>query len=595
MRNSQVIVAMGLAFTSLLGEVSESHARSGGPDDGYAGQPGGSTCVACHNSFALNSGRGSLVIEGLPERYRPGETYQLTVQLSDPDARRWGFELTVADGNRRRAGSITVTDNRNTQLSDRGGNNLQYLKHTSNGTFRNQAGGAQWSFRWTAPDQDLGEIGFYVAGNASNNNGNTDGDRIYATSALRSAEEPPPPPDEFVLRLAAGWNLVSSPVIPSDPALQALMAPLLEAGALIIIRNVAGQAFSPEGGRLEAWNPLNAYQIKVSRESEVLFSGTYLASDTTFTLSDGWNFLAFPRLDSVHVTEAFEGWGGELVMVKDNWGRVYIPGFRVQQLGYVHPGEAWMVNVAVDAPRNFTWPQVGGQRPQPPSPAPQPRHFAAPAPTGRSMTIIVTAWEERLAEPGRDEFIPEEGDEVAVGDGQGNWFGAAVVAGDTLVLTAWGDDDVTAEAVEGFRADDVVVFRYWSAAADSEYQVEPRLSDAAEVHYADDALAQVTLVRELPNSVTGRAGLPATSALLTLQPNPFNQAAELRFTLSNSSYVRVGVWTLDGRLLEIVRAGNFAAGEHQVVVSARGLPAGVYLVGVETGGRRWHTKAAVLK
>src|SRR5690349_3430990 len=57
-----------------------------GPDVGYAGAPGrpdrGRACTECHNSFALNSGPGSVRILGAPARYVPGQTYDLMVQVA---------------------------------------------------------------------------------------------------------------------------------------------------------------------------------------------------------------------------------------------------------------------------------------------------------------------------------------------------------------------------------------------------------------------------------------------------------------------------------------------------------------------------------
>src|SRR4030042_929608 len=86
-----------------------AYPHSDGPPDGYTGAPNEQTCVSCHNTYELNSGRGSLHLEGLPITYAVGVTYELSVRVVDPDASRWGFELTIMDQDRRRAGEITVT------------------------------------------------------------------------------------------------------------------------------------------------------------------------------------------------------------------------------------------------------------------------------------------------------------------------------------------------------------------------------------------------------------------------------------------------------------------------------------------------------
>ncbi len=159
-------------------------AFSSGPPDGLTGAPGEGTCINCHGTFPLNSGSGNLSLSGLPAEYVPGETYAVTLTLADPDAMRWGFELTVLDDAGTRAGMLAVTD-AGTQLSS--GSDRDYLKQTSAGTAPGTADQKSWDFDWTAPDAGAGPVTIHVAGNAADNDGSNAGDRIYATS-LGAAE-----------------------------------------------------------------------------------------------------------------------------------------------------------------------------------------------------------------------------------------------------------------------------------------------------------------------------------------------------------------------------------------------------------------------
>jgi len=150
-------------------------AFSSGPPDEKTGAPGENNCTQCHNSFPVNSGNGNFTIDG-PAMYLAGETYTITVSLSDPDQARWGFEFTPLN-----LGVIFITDGTNTQQSFSGGKT--YVKHTSTGTFAGTPDGpVSWSFDWTAPADPPDSIIFYAAGNAANNNGSTSGDYIYTTS-----------------------------------------------------------------------------------------------------------------------------------------------------------------------------------------------------------------------------------------------------------------------------------------------------------------------------------------------------------------------------------------------------------------------------
>jgi len=162
------------------------YGNSAGPLDGLTGAPGESNCTACHASFPLNSGAGQLAVNGLPQAYVPERTYALEIQLSDPDAIRWGFEFTVLDAQGSSAGTLAPTDGA-TQVSTGGAFLRTYAKHTSAGTQLNQAGSATWLVDWTAPVAGVGDVTLYMAGNAADGSFSSLGDRIYTGS--RAAAE----------------------------------------------------------------------------------------------------------------------------------------------------------------------------------------------------------------------------------------------------------------------------------------------------------------------------------------------------------------------------------------------------------------------
>lgn len=170
-------------------------AYSGGPPNNYANNPpNSSNCSTCHSSFGVNSGNGEFLISLGVEEYTPGETYEVSVTLTDPGQSRWGFELTVQDDSNFMAGSFAVTDATNTQLADQGGDSPDFMKQTSAGTY-NGDGSATWTFDWTAPESGSGDVTFYASGNAANGDFGTAGDYIY-TIALpipEAASEANPP------------------------------------------------------------------------------------------------------------------------------------------------------------------------------------------------------------------------------------------------------------------------------------------------------------------------------------------------------------------------------------------------------------------
>jgi hypothetical protein len=166
----------------VLGLAAMSYAFDTGPNQGYTGAPGDfGDCTSCHDTFGVaNVGPGGVTINQAPGVYEPGQSYMMQVALQDPQARRWGFELTGIDSQGNRAGTFTPLSS-DTQIASTGPSvlNRQYIEHTLLGTFPGTTGGHTWQVQWTAPAADAGAIHFYVAGNAANDDGTDQGDYIY--------------------------------------------------------------------------------------------------------------------------------------------------------------------------------------------------------------------------------------------------------------------------------------------------------------------------------------------------------------------------------------------------------------------------------
>ena len=75
---------------------------------------------------------------------------------------------------------------------------------------------------------------------------------------------------------------------------------------------------------------------------------------------------------------------------------------------------------------------------------------------------------------------------------------------------------------------------------------------------------------------------PAQAMLYQNFPNPFNPSTTLRFELETASQVRLSVFDLEGREIAGLVNANLDAGPHQKTWSAETLPAGIYLVRLET-------------
>ncbi len=161
--------------------VKQAFTYSSGPIDGVTGAPNEGNCTQCH-SGTVNSGTATLAIEvvGSPgtTTFNPGQTYDMQVSFGNDTRTTHGFELTAV-GQNGENGTIIVSDQVNTQLSNSGGQ--QYIKHTTAGHLNRSS----WTFKWQAPAAGAsGVVRFYAAGNSANGNGDNTGDNIYTTSLM---------------------------------------------------------------------------------------------------------------------------------------------------------------------------------------------------------------------------------------------------------------------------------------------------------------------------------------------------------------------------------------------------------------------------
>jgi len=165
---------LGLPLRAALG-------YSTGPPAAHAGAPGETSCIACHYSYALNGGSGTLLLSGLPLAYQPGQEVDLTITLTHAGQRRFGLQLTAVDDAGRQAGQLMVVSPLRTQLLSGvvEGKSRLYLEHTQTGSLPNQIGQNVWLCKWIAPPLSTGRVTFYLAGNAANGNYTTTGDYIY--------------------------------------------------------------------------------------------------------------------------------------------------------------------------------------------------------------------------------------------------------------------------------------------------------------------------------------------------------------------------------------------------------------------------------
>ena len=161
-----------------------------------------------------------------------------------------------------------------------------------------------------------------------------------------------PQPDEQNIIIAEGWSGISSYIIPDDPAVENIFAPIVD--ELVILQNFDGMYFPFAGvNTIGNWGGHAGYQIKMNETSQVTFTGE-VQTDLTIGLTAGWNYL--PVLNSCNnlSVDLFSQIINNLQIVKEVAGwKVYWPQFGVTTLDEIIPGKVYFILVDDDVVVEF--------------------------------------------------------------------------------------------------------------------------------------------------------------------------------------------------------------------------------------------------
>jgi hypothetical protein len=128
--------------------------------------------------------------------------------------------------------------------------------------------------------------------------------------------------------------------------------------------------------------------------------------------------------------------------------------------------------------------------------------------------------------------------------------------------------------------------------------IENYLNQRVWLRFMQNADVQRGLTRANFLSVSG-VGDPAPPApalgLSQNAPNPFTTASRIRYRLAADGAVSLRIYDVSGRLVRTLVDGPQPAGEHEVELEGRGLPAGLYWYRLEAGGGSETRQAIVIR
>jgi len=175
---------------------------------------------------------------------------------------------------------------------------------------------------------------------------------IWSSTWSFTTESSPPPFIEIPLSL--GWNLISSNVIPDEPAMTSIFSGM---NNYFLVKNDAGQIYSPFWGleQIGDWNIEDGYYVYTNGSSILNISGAeVIPSQQGIELNAGWNLVSYFRNSPMNAQQALAGISSNLIMAKNNSGGFYHPGFGINTLGEMQPGQGYWLYIS--GPAILTYP-----------------------------------------------------------------------------------------------------------------------------------------------------------------------------------------------------------------------------------------------
>ncbi len=378
-------------------------------------------------------------------------------------------------------------------------------------------------------------------------------------------------PDGFKIYISNSWGIVSAPVVPEETNVVRLWRPIVDRGHLVIMKDSGGRFYSALFGfsNMAPWDFRQGYQVRGNAVDSLDLGGDYVAVNTPIPLRVGWNIVSYFPESPLTVQVAFRNVVNQINLVKDSFGRFYLPGINFSNMPPLRRGLGYQVRAtqAVDLVWNVPQQQIGSVQPG----SNVTEHFTAPNSTGLSMSILLNGGASL------------QGCEIAAYCPDGRLVGATKLTGQSpWGLALWGDDPTTTEK-DG--ATDGEAIRFVAFDGRSELPVDATWKEP-NIFVGDD-FASVELAAP--------SGLPLTLRLESAQPNPFNGRTTLAFTLPLSADAKLAIYDLSGRQISLLAKRKFSQGTHRLVWDADRLSSGIYIARLETSGQTLSTKLTLLR
>jgi hypothetical protein len=157
--------------------------------------------------------------------------------------------------------------------------------------------------------------------------------------------------DTLKIPLLPGWNMISSYGLPINTDIIEVFSQINT--EIAIVKDNYGNTFIPKYdiNSILNWDVTKGYNVFSYSNQFLEIHGTIVNPENTLIyLNQGWNIVSYLRSTPMDIEIALEQLitNGNIVIVKDNEGNVYIPEFGINTIGNMKPGKGYQIYMNSD-------------------------------------------------------------------------------------------------------------------------------------------------------------------------------------------------------------------------------------------------------
>jgi hypothetical protein len=362
-----------------------------------------------------------------------------------------------------------------------------------------------------------------------------------------------------VLSLVSGWSIFSTYIDPLTPDIEDVFSPILS--NIVIIKNGNGFVYWPPFVNLIGNMVIEeGYQVNLTAASSLTVNGSAVdPQNTPISLPSGWSIMAYLRQSPANIQVMLSPIVSQIIIAKNGSGEVYWPIWGVNGIGNMIPGEGYQVKLL--SQQVLTYPaNAPTSKDLITTSTYNPLYFNEAENTGANMSLAIpeSAWS----------FEIRFGDEVAVLNNNELVVGSAVFTGSNMVITMWGNDELSASK-DGLNENEAFQLHYYNHITGEKQRMVIREYISGNGLYKKDGISEA-----------GRIETVSEIVFEELFPNPASNYTTIRFYTAHEEVIGISVYDNAGRLIESSN-NSYMKGEHELRLDLSGYASGLYFCKIE--------------